>query len=341
MRNIDELIDRIRKVVENHRLENEGEYARFLWQNDACDRKMGLNEYGCADAANILYTINYFVEESPKREQWVKTLQNFQNPVSGLFQEPTHHFIHTTAHCVAALELFDATPKFPLYELQKYNDKEKLCALLNDTTWETAPWFQAHQGAGIYAALKLAGEVKTEWEREYFNWLWENEDPYTGLWKKGIIENTNLPLFHFLVAGFHYLFNMEYAKIPLRYPDKLIDTCLRLYEDKKIGDLAEGGMEDSFGRRIGFLEIDWIYCLTRAGRQTDYRFKDRKNALRKFTAEYLDWLYSIDYTTHDDFNDLHKLFGMICALAELQQVLKGEIETKRPLRLVLDRRPFI
>lgn len=80
-------------------------------------------------------------------------------------------------------------------------------------------------------------------------------------------------------------------------------------EDKKIGDLEEGGTQDSFGRRIGFLEIDW--------------------------------LYAIDVDTHDDFNDLHKLFGTTCALAELQQELRGEIETTKPLRLVLDRRPFI
>ena len=39
--------------------------------------------------------------------------------------------------------------------------------------------------------------------------------------------------------------------------------------------------------------------------------------------------------------DLHMLFGSVCALAELQSALPGMIITEKPLRLVLDRRPFI
>ena len=340
MRNIDELIGKIKKTVDSHRLENEGEYARYLWQNEAGDRKMGLNEYGCADAANILYTINDFVEEPEKRKGWIQTLQDFQNPQTGLFQEPTHHFIHTTAHCISALELFDAKPRYPLYALQKYTEKEGLYDLLENLEWTTRPWPESHRGAGIYASLKLSNSVGLEWERDYFKWLWENEDPETGFWKKGTIENAEVTLHHFMGGSFHYLFNMEYARQPLRYPERLIDTCLALYENGQIGD-EKGYKPDKFGKYIGFLEIDWVYCLTRAGRQTTYRHDDIKRALRKFAGEYIDWLYSLDVDTHDGFNDLHMLFGTTCALAELQQELRGEIETKKPLRLVLDRRPFI
>ena len=57
--------------------------------------------------------------------------------------------------------------------------------------------------------------------------------------------------------------------------------------------------------------------------------------------EYTDFLGSIDVKTHDGFNDLHMLFGTTCALAELQQALPGEMAVKKPLKLVLDRRPFI
>ncbi len=44
MRKIYELIDAIKATVESHKLENEGEYARCLWQNPENTRKMGLNE---------------------------------------------------------------------------------------------------------------------------------------------------------------------------------------------------------------------------------------------------------------------------------------------------------
>ena len=41
------------------------------------------------------------------------------------------------------------------------------------------------------------------------------------------------------------------------------------------------------------------------------------------------------------FNDLHCLFGSTCCLAELQSALPGKLISSKPLRLVLDRRPFI
>ena len=63
--------------------------------------------------------------------------------------------------------------------------------------------------------------------------------------------------------------------------------------------------------------------------------------MRKFAKEFIDWLYSLEHETHDGFNDLHMLFGTTCVLAELQTALPGEIVTDKPLRLVLDRRPFI
>ena len=43
----------MKTVVESHYLGN-GEYARWIWQNEGKPRRLGVNEYGCADAANIL-----------------------------------------------------------------------------------------------------------------------------------------------------------------------------------------------------------------------------------------------------------------------------------------------
>jgi hypothetical protein len=49
----------------------------------------------------------------------------------------------------------------------------------------------------------------------------------------------------------------------------------------------------------------------------------------------------LDFETDDAFNDLHLLFGCACCLAELQQFMPGIVITEKPLKLVLDRRPFI
>ena len=97
----------------------------------------------------------------------------------------------------------------------------------------------------------------------------------------------------------------------------------------------------TFGKAIGFAEIDWIYTLHRASAQEGYRVDEAKALIREFAKGYIEYLNGLDYKAHNGWNDLHALFGCVCALAELQIALPGEIETDYPLKLVLDRRPFI
>jgi hypothetical protein len=76
-------------------------------------------------------------------------------------------------------------------------------------------------------------------------------------------------------------------------------------------------------------------------RQTPHRFGEGKAALERYAEEYIAMFASIDFARDESFNDLHTLFGAVCCLAELQSALPGKILTTKPLRLVLDRRPFI
>lgn len=333
MENIQDIIMQIRHIVDTHRIGN-GKYARWLWQNPKEDRDLGINPYGCADAANILYTIGAFPDKPKERKAWVDTLQKMQQPETGLFYEKTHHPFHTTAHCTAALELFDAKPIYPLTAMRPYLEEGRLEEFLENLDWRINPWPQSHQGAGIYAAMNNSGEAAPEWNRRYFKWLWENADPQTGFWKKGGITSPgSCELFQHMAGSFHYLFNHEYAHMPLRYPDKMIDSCIAMYDTMQL--------RPNFGKIADFLEIDWVYCLTRASRQTPHRFDEVQDRLHRFWKEYLAFWRAVDWEKDDTVNDLHMLFGGICALAELQQNLRGEIQTDKPLRLVLDRRPFI
>lgn len=331
--NIDNIIKKISDTVASHRMENDGEYTRWIWQNKENSRKLGLNEYGCADAVNILYTIGEFPNTSASRETHIRALQNLQNYETGLFTEATHHPIHTTAHCIAALELFDTKPLFPLKNLMQYATDSGVKGLLEGLDWTNNPWDMSHRGAGIYAAMVLSGSVDSQWEDTYFDWLWENADSNTGFWRKDAVLSGEKPVFHHLAGTFHYMFNHEYAHRPLRYPQKVIDTCISLYE--------EGKVVENFGSNITFAEIDWVYCISRASRQTPHRHEDCRRLLKKFAEGFIEFLNGIDEKTHDGFNDLHMLFGTVCCLAELQQALPGVIRTKKPLKLVLDRRPFI
>jgi hypothetical protein len=329
------LIDAIERIVASHALNRHGAYRRWNTQNASEDRDLGINEYGCADACNILYAIGRFPIDPEIREDHIRTLQELQDPDTGLFAEITHHPIHTTAHCIGALELFDAKPKYQLTALQEYKDLDQMHRFLNALDWEQSPWGASHQGAGLYAAMVMAGEVDRTWQDQYFKWFYDEADPESGFWRKDCVKPVEsrgvVSLFPHLAGSFHYLFNHEYARRPLRYPDEMVDSCLKLYDVKTF----------PLGNRIGFAEIDWVYCLTRALAQSGHRHAESKEKLGRFAADYVAHLTSLDPETHDGLHDLHGLFGAVCCLAELQKVLPGTILTDRPLKLVLDRRPFI
>ena len=93
---------------------------------------------------------------------------------------------------------------------------------------------------------------------------------------------------------------------------------------------------------MGFAEIDWIFIVNRASMQCGHRRDEVKALIREFAEVYLDYLeknIETEYKTH--FDDLHMLFGAMCAVAEMQLALPGEIKSTIPLKNVLDRRPFI
>ncbi|MBR2459789.1 MAG: hypothetical protein IKB34_00955 [Clostridia bacterium] len=340
---ISRFVRELKAVVESHYLGN-GAYCRWLWQNEKKTRRLGVNEYGCADAANILYSIDEFVCSDEDRRLRIEALQSLQNPDTGMFTEETHHTIHTTAHCAGALELFNVRPKYPIKGLRKYLKKEKLYELMEGLDWFVNPWSQSHLGAGVYAALANSGEATPEFCEDYFAWFRENADSVTGFWKPGYSDvspwfsddhvNKGAPRYYFMAGGFHYLFNHEHAHQPMPYPERVIDTCLEMYSRKALGA--------HFCASIGFLEVDWLYCLNRACRQRPtYRAEESIAAIEDFAVAITDYLLLLDTETHDGVNDLHALFGTVCALAELQAALPGKIVTDKPLRLVLDRRPFI
>lgn len=330
-KDINPLVEAVRKQVASHKIAD-GAYARWVLDNGT-QRKMGVNEYGCADAANLLYTIGDFPRDPAERTCWVETLQNMQDPDTGLFVEGTHHTIHTTAHCIAALELFDALPKYPLKAFEPYKTREGLYAFLDGLAWEVGPWNASHQGAGLYAAMNNAEEANPEWNRWYFDWLWEEADPESGLWRKGHVVNGSRPAFEHMAGSFHYLFNHEHAKMPLRYPEKMIDTCLDMRNNRELPDYFLHG--------VNFIQLDWVYCITRALRQCGRRYEECVEAVSAFADAYIDFLNGLTLNASEQLDDLHMLFGAVSCVAELQSFLPGQIVSDKPLKIVLDRRPFV
>jgi len=329
-RDIDDLIRQIRACIDRHNLGTPGAYTRYT-AGPRVDGK--INEYGVADAANLLYTINDFTQAQADREHWIKILRDMQDPETGMYEEPTHHTIHTTAHCMAALELFDAKPLYKCTYLNDCLTKEGLYHKLEtEIDFEEHPWRDSHIGAGVFVALTMTDAVDLQWKDWYFDWFWKNTSPVNGFAFFG--KEMKADVFRYMGGGFHYLFNHEAEHRPMRYPEAVIDACLPMLQDP-----ARCGR--AFFYVCGFLEVDLVYSVSRAMRQTPHRFYEAKEALESFADKFLDSLYARDFQNDISFNDLHCLFGTACCLAELQSALPGKIVTSKPLRLVLDRRPFI
>lgn len=313
-----------------------GQYARFLGsQRTSRPRGAELNPYGCAAAACVLYATGHFPRDAAERAASVATLQANQSPATGMFSEPSHNAYHSTAYVPAALELFDAAPLHPLHDLLPLLAEGGIEQLLNGLDWVTKPWGQAHLGAGSFAALYLSGDATPAWQDRYFNWLWAEMDPVSGLWRKGCQPHNGVagsaPFFDHLASSFHYTFNHVIARRPLRYPEQMIDSALRVRRENLYA-LAKGP---------GFSEIDWVYCLTRPLRQCGHRADEVLAEVRIFAREYATNLLAYVASHPVPFEDLHAMNGTIAAFAELQQSVPGLLRTERPLKLILDRRPFI
>lgn len=330
MHDIRPFIENIKSILECHYLGKPGEYAQWIKQNDKRDRNLGATPYGCAIAQNILYTINEMSTDIEERSDIIKVLQSFQNEENGLFENPGNYETHTTGFVAGALNLLDAKPLYKAIGFEAYKTKDGISQFMDKINWSKEPWLGAHLGAGIYASMLLTESVTEEWEDYYFEWLDRNADPQTGLWKKDALEGA--PKFHYLASAFHYVFNYEYAKRALPYPKELLNTCIQAYYDGECID---------FSKAMGWADIDFTYLLARVQRRAGTKFEETQKILTEITDGLISQLLADDILDNKTFNDTNTLFAIVSALAVLQDALPGYIKTSKPMRLVLDRRPFI
>ncbi len=328
MHDLRPFIENVKKILENHYLGSPGKYAQWTKQNDKGNRNLGATPYGCAIALNILYTINEMPTDMEERKEIINVLQSFQNESNGLFENSGNYETHTTGFLSGALNLLDAKPLYKAKGFEEYKSKEGIFTFMDSIDWAKSPWSGAHLGAGIYASMLLTDSVGEEWEDYYFEWLEQNADEETGLWKKDALEGA--PMFHYLASTFHYVFNYEYAKRALPYPKELLDTCIKAYYDGECID---------FSKEMGWADIDFTYMLARVQRRAGVKYEETQKILKEIADGLIMQLLADDIT--ERLEDTNTLFAIVSALAVLQDALPGYIKTSKPMRLVLDRRPFI
>jgi hypothetical protein len=141
------------------------------------------------------------------------------------------------------------------------------------------------------------------------------------------------PLFHHLAGSFHYLFNQNYRNRPLRYPERMADTCLELYT---AGQIPES--KDDFS----FYELDVLYTTTEVMAQMAHRHEELIRMNEEIGGRFLKFLAVRTARQGEDFfPDLHTLCGAVCALAIVQSFKPEQVGIERALNKVLERRPFI
>jgi hypothetical protein len=301
-----------------------GQYARSPGQTTT-------ELYGVADMACILYTLSLLHPTEKERAEWAAAFQPYQNPDTGWLIEksPTHNPLHNTAFALAAMQLLDLTPQYAVKMGPEYAD---IRAFLNTLNWRTAVYSDSHKGAGIgsiYALVPALGAPK--WFAEYFAVCDSLFDPNNGLMGKDKPREGDSDQ----VGGtFHYIFLYQHFNRRPPYPEQRIDTVLRLQQ-------ADGYWTPT---NHLWMTIDPMYLMTRTLRYCPHRFEDVRNAVRRVMGALMRDVYSVEGRKQSFIAPLaaHSVNAAISIAAEAQQFLGAqEVVTERPLRLVLDRRPFI
>jgi hypothetical protein len=225
--------------------------------------------------------------------------------------------------------LLDLTPRHPVRMDAKYAD---IRGFLETIDWRKEVYLGSHRGAGIGSIYALVPELGTPaWFAEYFKFCDSLFDPNNGLMGRDKPPGGD---FDQIGGTFHYHFLYNHFNRQMPYPEKRIDTVLRLQQP------------DGYWHPTNHLwmMIDPMYLMTRTLRQSPHRFADVQECVRRMMRVLVRDVYSAEGRSQLLAGKMaaHSLTAALSIAAEAQQFLGvHEVITEKPLKLVLDRRPFI
>jgi hypothetical protein len=281
--------------------------------------------------ACILYTLGALSPDEKARAEWAAAFQQFQQRDTGWLIEksPSHDPLHNTAFALGAMQLLDLAPQYPVRMGADYRDPR---AFLEGLNWTTAVYPDSHKGAGVGAIYALVPGLATPtWFDEYFAACDRLFDVHNGLMGRDKPAGGDADQ---IGGTFHYSFLYQHFNRHPPYPEQRIDTVLRLQQP------------DGYWRPDNhlWLTLDAIYLMTRTLRYCPHRFDDVRSVVRRVMATLVRDVYSPAGRARTFTGRLavHSVTAAISIVAEAQQFLGAqEVVTDRPLKLVLDRRPFI
>ncbi|MCK2218500.1 hypothetical protein MF672_032590 [Actinomadura sp. ATCC 31491] len=297
--------------------------------------------YGTADAACILYTLDR-LDTGPARV-WLQALARYQDHRSGYFVDDTPILptAHNTGFAVAAMQLFEphlhdgVTPLGRLSFAEPMRDTAWTGRFFDTLDWRSRCYEAGEIVTGLASALfNVGGVVEPQW----FDWLvgyvesskW---DAATGLAGVGKPAHGDLDQ---IGGTFHFDFLWAALGRALPHAEARARTLLGLQRSDGLWD----------EHNPWWLTFDSVYML---GRTLPHLPADQAGRVRDAIAGAVTALAGRaldsgrrkqDFTDH--WQGVHMLTGALSAFAYAQQVFGTEtLRTDRPLRLVLDRRPYI
>jgi hypothetical protein len=279
-----------------------------------------------------------FTEE--KRAIWIANIQKFQNPKTGWFKQGSwnyysHHFKeHSTAYATSALKLLGSKSKYSLKLGNKLKTKITVEIWLKKMQWGLLFWPGSHRGGGVPAVFATTGDVPhPNFFELYFDWLDREADPEVGFWRRGLIHKIqkNRLTKHELGGSIHLYWIYEFMKHPIPYPEKVIDSTLKLQNKWGLWD-----------KEIGYcIDLDAIFCMARCCKQLNgYRKDDIYESIIKFLDYTIPKLNDKNFL-FNKYENSHKITGYLEAIAEIQKFYPDLIKTSKPWRESLDITPWV
>lgn len=179
----------------------------------------------------------------------------------------------TTTMCQQALDALQAPPPTQRQWSKNWDTADGLIQYFESIPWEN-PWLDSNRV--MFALSQLCHDAERHQKPELLNvvdvaldWLDAHQSSETGLWQ-GPHE---VSLTNAMAATFHFTFYYGYRHRPLRYVERIIDSCLKLQESHGLFS----------GNAVGHtcLDYDAIDLFAKASLVTDYRQSEVQEAMTR------------------------------------------------------------
>lgn len=215
--------------------------------------------------------IDYLKENVKQDGSFVDPLFNLKDSLSE-YHDLNYFQEETTTLCQQALDALSAKPPPPRNWESDHRVKRGISHYFEELDWHDA-WMDSNPV--MFVLSQLCHDAERHQQPELLNyvdnaldWLDNHQSPNTGLWR-GPHE---VSLVNAMAATFHFTFFYLYRGRPIKYLEKIIDSCLSL---QRPHGLFSGG--SVVGQTC--LDFDAIDLLAKASTMTDYREKDVKHSM--------------------------------------------------------------